>query len=112
MRKIINLNNVDVIIDTDKYKGVWLRGSNGMELFFFNNELASLSRFFNLIPYREDVIFYLKENGYEDRMGNEDYVVAITEKYEALRWDNDDINWKYSLEEAFYSVNYEDYKED
>ena len=112
MRKIINLNNIDVIIDTDRYEGVWLRGQNGMELFFRNIDLASVSRFFNLISYREDAILYLEDHGFKNRIDNEDYVVAITERYEKNMWDFGDDDWRDNLQEAFERVDYDKYKED
>ena len=109
MKKEISLIDCTAKIDTDYYDGVVLVDKNGKEMYLATTETINLSRFFDLLPYRGDVIYYLEENDFKERINNEDYVVAVTEEYERLRFYAEVSSWEDCLQEAVEKIDYDEY---
>lgn len=111
MKKDFYIGEIKGELDSDYYDGIKITDSNGYEVYIARNNVEKLNRVCNLIPYREDVVCLLKQKGFSDRVNNNEYVDAITERYEELRHENDGYYgyWETYLNQAFMEVDYIDY---
>lgn len=111
MKKEFYIGEIKGELDSDNYDGIKLTDSNGYEVFISSGNIEKLHRVCNLIPYRNDVVCLLKQEGFSDRVNNNEYVDAITERYEELRHENDGYYGYYEADliQAFMEVEYIDY---
>ena len=114
MKKEFNIGEIKGFLDTDYYNGgITLKDTNGYTVKVSREGVELLSRICNLIPYREDVINYLKEEGLDERVFNEPYIEEVTKNYEEHIF-NDSVKPDYRiwLKVAVAETLYDDFKPD
>lgn len=113
MKQEFYIGELKGLLDTDYYKGgIELTDTNGYKIKISREDVEKLNRVCNLIPYREDVIYYLRENDMNERALSEPYVEALTRNYEEIRHNNEGyetITWQDCLDQAFNDVDYEQF---
>lgn len=113
MKQEFYIGELKGLLDTDYYKGgIELTDTNGYKIKISREDVEKLNRVCNLIPYREDVIYYLRENDMNERALSEPYVETITRRYEEIRHEHEGyepITWQDCLDQAFNDVDYEQF---
>ena len=114
MKQEFYIGEIKGLLDTDYYRGgIELTDTNGYKVKISREDVEKLNRVCNLIPYREDVIYYLRKNDLNERVLNEPYIEQLTLNYEKYRYKYDGIepspSWEDCLKKAMEDTNYEQF---